>query len=187
MRYQGKITDWKDDRGFGFITQNSSNTKVFVHISAFARGQKRPAVNELVTYECIKDEKRGFCAADVQYVQTANQPHKPARGAYAKKQGLGIFTPLIVVLLAVGGGVYAWQNATSTASESYPVTESVGIQRLAEPLAPTSNTPAFQCQGKQFCSQMTSCAEATYYQKNCPDTQMDGDNDGVPCESQWCG
>lgn len=175
MRYQGKITDWKDDRGFGFITQNSSNTKVFVHISAFARGQKRPAVNELVTYECIKDEKRGFCAADVQYVQTANQPHKPARGAYTKKQGLGILTPLIAVLLAVGGGVYAWQNATSTASGS------------VEPLAPTSNTPTFQCQGKQFCPQMTSCAEATYYLKNCPDTEMDGDNDGIPCESQWCG
>jgi hypothetical protein len=33
---------------------------------------------------------------------------------------------------------------------------------------------------------MTSCAEATYFIKQCPGTQMDGDGDGVPCESQWC-
>ena len=29
---------------------------------------------------------------------------------------------------------------------------------------------------------MTSCAEATYFLKNCPGTKMDGDKDGVPCE-----
>lgn len=37
-----------------------------------------------------------------------------------------------------------------------------------------------------MCSQMTSCAEATYFIRSCPDTEMDGDNDGRPCESQWC-
>jgi hypothetical protein len=33
---------------------------------------------------------------------------------------------------------------------------------------------------------MTSCAEATYFLQHCPGTTMDGDNDGVPCERQWC-
>jgi hypothetical protein len=33
---------------------------------------------------------------------------------------------------------------------------------------------------------MTSCAEATYFLKHCPNTKMDGDHDGIPCESQWC-
>ena len=44
----------------------------------------------------------------------------------------------------------------------------------------------FQCQGKTRCSEMTSCAEAKFYINNCPGTQMDGDHDGIPCESQWC-
>ncbi len=44
----------------------------------------------------------------------------------------------------------------------------------------------FQCDGRTRCSQMTSCAEATFFIRNCPDTKMDGNNDGVPCESQWC-
>lgn len=43
-----------------------------------------------------------------------------------------------------------------------------------------------KCDGRTHCSQMTSCAEATYFLQNCPNTQMDGNNDGEPCEQQWC-
>lgn len=46
--------------------------------------------------------------------------------------------------------------------------------------------PSFRCDGRQHCSQMRSCAEATYFIRHCPNTQMDGNNDGVPCEQQWC-
>lgn len=46
--------------------------------------------------------------------------------------------------------------------------------------------PSFSCDGRQHCSQMTSCAEATYFIQHCPNTKMDGNNDGVPCEKQWC-
>jgi hypothetical protein len=45
----------------------------------------------------------------------------------------------------------------------------------------------YSCDGRTHCSQMTSCEEATYFIEHCPGTQMDGDDDGVPCESQWCG
>jgi hypothetical protein len=44
----------------------------------------------------------------------------------------------------------------------------------------------YQCDGRTHCSQMTSCAEAKYFLRNCPNVEMDGDNDGVPCEMQWC-
>lgn len=66
----------------------------------------------------------------------------------------------------------------------------------AAPLPPvretsgTSSLPAtaasHRCDGRKHCSQMTSCAEATYFLKHCPGVQMDGDNDGIPCEQQWC-
>lgn len=45
----------------------------------------------------------------------------------------------------------------------------------------------YQCDGRVYCSEMTSCEEAEWFLKNCPDTKMDGDNDGIPCEGQWCG
>ena len=44
----------------------------------------------------------------------------------------------------------------------------------------------FKCDGRTYCSQMTSCKEAKYFLNNCPGTQMDGDNDGIPCEQQLC-
>ncbi|WP_416376596.1 excalibur calcium-binding domain-containing protein [Marinobacter sp. LV10R520-4] len=44
----------------------------------------------------------------------------------------------------------------------------------------------FSCDGRTYCSQMTSCSEATYFLRSCPNTKMDGNNDGVPCERQWC-
>jgi hypothetical protein len=61
------------------------------------------------------------------------------------------------------------------------------------PPSSTTNTPAppaaltsFRCDGRQHCSQMTSCAEAKFFLANCPNTKMDGDHDGIPCEQQWC-
>ncbi|MCJ0824449.1 excalibur calcium-binding domain-containing protein [Luteimonas sp. 50] len=50
---------------------------------------------------------------------------------------------------------------------------------------PEADSP-FRCDGRTMCPQMTSCAEATYFIKHCPNTKMDGNNDGVPCERQWC-
>lgn len=50
-----------------------------------------------------------------------------------------------------------------------------------------SNNSTFKCSGKIYCSEMSSCAEAKFYLRNCPGTKMDGDNDGIPCENQWCG
>ena len=42
---------------------------------------------------------------------------------------------------------------------------------------------SFICDGRQHCSQMNSRAEAEFFVRNCPNTKMDGDRDGVPCEN----
>ena len=57
MRYQGRITLWKDDKGFGFITPDGGGEQVFVHISSFSNRQRRPEGNEIVTYEPKVDGK----------------------------------------------------------------------------------------------------------------------------------
>jgi uncharacterized membrane protein YsdA (DUF1294 family)/cold shock CspA family protein len=68
MRYQGKITNWKDDQGFGFITPNGSGNRVFVHIKSFANRQRRPEGNEIVTYEIKTDAKGRAQAQSVAFV-----------------------------------------------------------------------------------------------------------------------
>lgn len=79
----------------------------------------------------------------------------------------------------MGLGLFAWSRLQSIVQPS----EAMEFSAREELLASPSN---FSCDGRTMCSQMKSCEEATYFIRNCPNTQMDGDNDGVPCESQWC-
>ncbi|EHR70691.1 putative calcium-binding protein [Burkholderiales bacterium JOSHI_001] len=73
---------------------------------------------------------------------------------------------------------------------SGPGAISVGTPAQSLPAAQGhSNAPSrrsFACDGRTYCSQMTSCAEAKYFLANCPNVKMDGNRDGVPCERQWC-
>lgn len=52
---------------------------------------------------------------------------------------------------------------------------------------PKVDNSKFKCDGRTHCSQMNSCEEAIFFIQNCPNTKMDGNNDGIPCEKQWCG
>jgi uncharacterized membrane protein YsdA (DUF1294 family)/cold shock CspA family protein len=79
MRFQGKLTDWKDDKGYGFVVQNGGNERVFVHIRDFTARQKRPAVNEIVTYEIGCDPKGRKQAKNVSFVSLTPK-HSPESG-----------------------------------------------------------------------------------------------------------
>lgn len=80
---------------------------------------------------------------------------------------------------------HAASGATKPAvkSAANPVT-------LTTPGEPSARTPAasdaYRCDGRKHCYQMNSCAEAKFFLSRCPGVQMDGDNDGIPCEDQWC-
>ena len=67
--------------------------------------------------------------------------------------------------------------------------KSFSSDSTASPKLP-ANVPTakqqYHCDGRIYCSQMGSCAESKFFINNCPYTKMDGDNDGIPCESQWC-
>lgn len=60
MRFEGTLTKWNDDRGFGFITPEPAGQEIFVHVSAFARDGRRPQLNEALSFEIAlnKDGKK---------------------------------------------------------------------------------------------------------------------------------
>lgn len=62
MRSKGKITRWYDDKGYGFIKPADGGKQVFVHIRAFANRNRRPAINQLVTYALSFDRQGRACA-----------------------------------------------------------------------------------------------------------------------------
>ena len=80
-------------------------------------------------------------------------------------------------------------QAPTTSNLTEPLEETrfrQSVQTTAT-VAPRANTSQFACDGRQYCSEMNSRAEAEYFTRYCPDVKMDGDGDGIPCEndSRW--
>ena len=96
--------------------------------------------------------------------------------------------PRFIVIILLGS--LAWYGYAKYRTKLPRVEYVSSPAPTSKPLLRQANVPEpssqFKCDGRTYCSQMTSCAEATYFLKNCPGTKMDGDNDGVPCEQQLC-
>ena len=71
MRYQGRLTQWNDEKGFGFITPNGGSERVFVHIQSFQSRHRRPAEDALLTYELQLDTNGRARAANVAFAEEA--------------------------------------------------------------------------------------------------------------------
>ena len=90
---------------------------------------------------------------------------------------------LTVVIFAAVWGVYSRHRVhTPRPSVATSAPQSAGSE------ADTSQSQGslFHCDGRTYCSQMTSCEEAKYFLAHCPNVKMDGDHNGIPCERQWC-
>lgn len=118
-------------------------------------------------------------------VQSAAPRSRPQPAYRRKGNWRGKLVPLLV--LAGLFSIYSRFSAESVSPQpaTSPASAGVGAFESAPP------APSFikQCDGRQYCSQMTSCEEATWFLQNCPNTKMDGHGrgNGIPCESQWCG
>ncbi|SDG97711.1 Uncharacterized membrane protein YsdA, DUF1294 family [Pseudomonas flavescens] len=51
----GRIRNWNDDKGFGFIQPDAGGAEVFVHISV-VRGDRRPSAGDQVLFVAGRDE-----------------------------------------------------------------------------------------------------------------------------------
>lgn len=180
MRIEGTLAKWNDERGFGFIAPTSGGPEVFVHVSAFPRDGQRPAAGEKVTFEIEVDTNGKKKAKNIICPNRAapRVVRRPVQRARNEKKGGVSSTIAIAFFVATAAYVY---SQFFHHSESKEVTSSSYSASSKEDLS-----SRFQCDGRLYCQQMTSCAEAKYFLKNCPGVKMDGDNDGIPCEQQWC-
>jgi len=75
------------------------------------------------------------------------------------------------------------QPVTEKAQTTSPTKTGSSVTANQQPALPSS---PYRCDGRKYCTQMSSCNEAKFFLANCPGVKMDGDNDGIPCEEQWC-
>jgi hypothetical protein len=99
---------------------------------------------------------------------------------------------LLVCAVTFAAGMLAGKVVFRDAVATEMPCQNPALEVPDEYLAPLSDEPAalplkprFQCDGRQHCSQMTSLEEAQFFLEQCPDTKMDGDHDGLPCENQF--
>ena len=89
---------------------------------------------------------------------------------------------LIAVIIFAGWNYFSKKDNANYESIS---TQSINNENT-ENSTYTDSQSKYYCDGRQYCSQMHSCEEAMFFINNCPDTKMDGNHDGIPCEKQWC-
>lgn len=173
MRHKGRVAEWNDKRGFGFIAPNGGGPKVFLHISAVSEQGVRPSAGNLVTYEIGIAADGRFRADSVSILGSEST----RRQGSSRPFGALTFGVVLVGLAYVVWVQLSQPNTTITAS-------AYKIVFAREALRPNAS---YQCAPeKSSCSAMTSCAEAFFHQERCGISNMDGDRDGIPCESQWC-
>ncbi len=59
MRKLGQLTEWNDDRGYGFISPENGGPRVFVHIKTLQSAGRRPQAGEWLRFVEGRDPRVG--------------------------------------------------------------------------------------------------------------------------------
>lgn len=84
--HKGKLTTWKDDRGFGFIQPDNGRKEVFLHISAVKGGGRRPQEGDTILYEQVSESNGKLRAAKASIQSVA--PKTPTKQTKRRKNKL---------------------------------------------------------------------------------------------------
>ena len=60
----GVLTEWYDERGYGFISANEDGKKIFLHIKALRENARRPKQGEIFFYKLTTDDRGRLQATD---------------------------------------------------------------------------------------------------------------------------
>lgn len=101
MRIQGRITEWNDPRGFGFITPLEGGDRVFVHVMAFPPGSRRPSPGEYVSFNLGRDEKGRLRAERATYVVSGTAPSARRSGSRAGVVTAGVVSGAILAGITI--------------------------------------------------------------------------------------
>ncbi len=212
---KGRLFKWDSQKGFGFIKPEDGSENIFIHISDFKDKSYRPIIGEVIIYKIGKGRDNRKKAVDayserkkLHHIGNINiQKNKIKRNSFGRKVILLVLLGIFILFSGVLQRFKPENNVPRMEQKIYKdTTDTKDIDEflkeqdkfIAEHTVKKTTVKHIKrepirkeikrsCDRRQYCSQMRSCAEAKYFLNHCPGVKMDGDRDGIPCESQWCG
>ena len=191
---KGLLKAWNDEKGFGFIKSDTLAHDTFIHISALKHMSRKPKVGDTIYFEVATqpDGKTKAINCRIEGVAALKVTHKKSNHHRVAKSnftdsflGKVASISIIAVLCFVAVNKYSHYKSNEQFNNPTPVITNADLATFDEQypkIVIPKSTQNFTCDGRQHCSQMTSRAEAVFFINNCPNTKMDGDRDGDPCE-----
>ena len=93
MRRTGKVSQWNDAKGYGFILPDDGSARIFLHVKGLRSGQPRPHNGDRVMFIEIKDSDGRFVAGDVQNLEVKASPRKTPKSESRVKR-LSMLVPV---------------------------------------------------------------------------------------------
>lgn len=135
MPQLGRIEQWNDDKGYGFVHPLESQAanggdaaRTFVHIKAIARAGRRPANGDLIRYDSERDARGRLNAVNVSFVnaeamRAQAQRRMEAKAAACQNRASGVIQDRVhrallacaVLALAAGTWQALWPPAVPLA------------------------------------------------------------------------
>jgi len=113
-RVAGRIVEWNDERGYGFVLPNGGDQKRFLHIKTFIALKQRPAIGDLVAYLPAVDERGRPTATEVKYNLAA-----PVEEPIKQKQSTTWRAFLGLSALTVVGVAWHWYGVPTKVAGAY--------------------------------------------------------------------
>jgi uncharacterized membrane protein YsdA (DUF1294 family)/cold shock CspA family protein len=121
----GKLTKWKDERGFGFIQPIDGSQEVFLHISEVKDATRRPQENDTIYYHCVveSDGKVRACNA---FILGARNKSASLKSRTQPSDAIVSSFPIVeIVLLSllplVGAAHFTWTTRNPLPLVLYPI------------------------------------------------------------------
>jgi len=189
---KGLLKSWKTDKGFGFIKSDTLEHDTFIHISALKHMSRKPKVGDTIYFEvatqpdgktkAINCRIEGVAELKAPYQKHNNQPYRIAKSNFASSFLGKVASIALIAALCF----YAINKYNTHSSSQTPIIFNDDLATFDEKypkLVIPKSTQNFTCDGRQYCTEMRSRDEAVFFINNCPNTKMDGDGDGKPCEN----
>ncbi|CAM2801805.1 cold-shock protein [Pseudoalteromonas atlantica] len=185
---KGLLKAWNDEKGFGFIKSDTLAQDTFIHISALKHMSRKPKVGDTLYFEVATQPDGKTKAVNCRIEGVAALKVTPKKSNHHRVAKFNFTNSFLGKIASIGFTVlclYAFTKYNAHLSSQTPVITNADLATFDEQYPKTvipKSTQNFTCDGRQHCSQMTSRAEAVFFINNCPNTKMDGDGDGDPCE-----